>query len=130
MDCTLIETQLVGFHFGTLDESTRSSVETHLVGCPRCLQSFIGVKRAIEVGGEARPSDVARARLRAAVASEVAGGRLRRRRWLVGAAAAAAMIAALVGVYRYTPRTEAPTMVQQSESIDTARQMAANLHVL
>lgn len=75
MTCREIEPDLVGYHFGVLDDRERAAVESHLVSCPDCVAAFVALKRAIEIGEQAaRPSDAARARLRAAVAAELGLG--------------------------------------------------------
>jgi anti-sigma factor RsiW len=71
MDCELIRVDLVGFHFGDLEDEPRKKVEAHLLSCSACLQAFLALKRSVETT-EARPSAAALARLRAAVAQKVA----------------------------------------------------------
>jgi len=72
MTCDAIEPELVGYHFATLDAGTRARVEEHLCGCAACVRAFVETKRAIETSEDApAPSDVARARLRRAVASHL-----------------------------------------------------------
>ncbi|MGI5863693.1 MAG: anti-sigma factor family protein [Myxococcales bacterium] len=73
MDCPLIRGDLVAYHFGSVEEATRDAVESHLLGCPDCLRAFLALKREIETAGAGpRPSPAARARLRQAVAHELA----------------------------------------------------------
>ncbi len=75
MSCSEIEPDLVGYHFGALDEDARRRVEEHLVSCADCVRAFVETKRAIETSEEApAPSDMARARLRRAVARELGVG--------------------------------------------------------
>lgn len=71
MDCELTRPYLIEFHFGEIDDQPRLLVEAHLLLCPACLRQFLALKRAIEIS-EAKPSEAARARLRDAVAREVA----------------------------------------------------------
>jgi hypothetical protein len=109
----MIEGELVPFHFGNLAGETRASVEGHLVGCSRCLQAYLEVKRAIETGAgwTRRPSLALRARLRADVAAEVLPRRRSRVR-LVGAVAASLVAAAgLVGLVA----TRSPGRVHPSQ---------------
>lgn len=74
MTCTEIEPELVGYHFGTLDDEQRRRVEEHLVECSACVRAFVELKRAIETSEEApAPSPAARAKLRRAVARELDG---------------------------------------------------------
>ena len=75
MTCDAIEPELVGYHFGTLEDEKRRAVEEHLVSCPDCVRAFVELKRAIETSEEApAPSDASRARLRRAVARELGVG--------------------------------------------------------
>ncbi len=76
MSCDALETELTGFHFGTLDPDTRLRVEEHLLGCPACLRAFLDLKRAIEETDDLPgPSPASRARLRQAVSDAVRGAR-------------------------------------------------------
>lgn len=103
MSCSRIEPELVAYHFGVLERSTRGEVESHLAACPTCLASFFALKRDIEesVDSDERPSELARARIRASVAAEVAKRQPHRarRRWeapLAYAVASAAVVAAFL----------------------------------
>ena len=70
MSCERVRPELPGFQFNTLDDVTRALVEDHLLNCPRCVGEFVAVKRSIETAAHApRPSDLARARLRRAMAA-------------------------------------------------------------
>lgn len=96
MTCDELRPELIPYHFGEVPDETRRRLEAHLPGCPACVTELLAQKRAIEtVDDGARPSDLARGRLRAAVASAV--GAAPRRRWerpLALAVAAAAVLAA------------------------------------
>ena len=70
MDCVLIQPELVAYHFGMIEDDARERVEKHLLECPECLRDFLALKRSMETSDE-RPSPLAKARLREAVASEV-----------------------------------------------------------
>ena len=70
MDCSLIQPELVSYHFGTIEGEARERVEQHLTACPKCLADFIALKRTMEVS-EDKPSQAAKDRLRRAVALEV-----------------------------------------------------------
>ena len=86
MSCDEIEAELVGYHFGTLDDDVRRRVEEHLAGsaeggpadsphagCAACVRAFVEIKRAVETNEDApSPSPAARAKLRRAVARELA----------------------------------------------------------
>ncbi len=70
MDCTLIQSHLVAYDFGTLEDADRDSVETHLLACPHCLQTYLQLKRHLARGrGTERPGEAVRRRLRAEVAA-------------------------------------------------------------
>jgi len=71
MKCAEIEPDLVAYHFHALEEAARARVESHLCECAKCVRAFVEIKRAIELGDDARPSELARARLRRAVANEL-----------------------------------------------------------
>lgn len=72
MSCETTTPHLLALHFGELDLATRTAVEAHLVECRACTARFFGLKRAVEVpDDDARPSQRARTRLRAAVEQEL-----------------------------------------------------------
>ena len=109
MSCQQIEPELVGYHFGVVDDDTRQQIEDHLVECPGCLRSFLALKRDLETADSGpRPSAALRARLRQDVAAELG---LLPRRWawwerpLALALAGAAVVAAvfLVGTLATSP---------------------------
>jgi anti-sigma factor RsiW len=107
MTCTQVEPELVAYHFGLVEGDARTAIEEHLASCGACLRAFMDIKRAIETSEDApAPSQTSRARLRRAVANEVAPPG--RRRWELPVAFAAA--AALVFVARATTHglTSAP----------------------
>jgi anti-sigma factor RsiW len=124
VDCTLIEPELVGFHFATLDEAARARVEEHLLGCKACLSAFVALKRAIESEAPI-PSETSRARLRAAVAARIKPRPLKRWVWL-GSAAAAVAAAFVLGTMYGTP----PSRSSSSDAIDSARAIPASFNVL
>ncbi len=104
MDCELIQIDLVSYHFGVIEQDARLLVEQHLAQCSRCLQDFIALKRAIETAPDARPSPMAKARLRKAVMQEVSPRHARVvwswwERPLAAAFASAAVFAAIVTVH-------------------------------
>jgi hypothetical protein len=132
VDCTLIEADLVPFHFGAATETPRAELEAHLCQCAGCLQAFIALKRAVETGEEAaRPSAAAQARLREAVALEIAPPRPRV--WLWGSAAAALVVAAaLLGFFTHSavksPALQPPS--QSTPTVDSARPEPFNLQFI
>jgi hypothetical protein len=104
MSCESIRPQLVEFHFGVARD--RAAIEEHLVGCTACLRELFDTKRAIETGEDGpRPSDAARARLRAAVAEIV---QPRRRRWERPVAFAFATVALVVSLMTVRSLTGGP----------------------
>jgi len=112
MTCDELRPELIPYHFGEVPAETRALLEAHLPGCPACVTELLSLKRAIETADEAaRPSDVARARLRAAVA--VAVGAAPRRRWerpLAFAIAASAVFAAVLAMRTITSGPGAPPL--------------------
>ena len=112
MTCDEIRSELIPYHFGEVSAETRDLLEAHLPGCPACVAELLSLKRAIETADEAaRPSDLARARLRAAVASAVGAGP--RRRWerpFAFAFAASAVLAAMFAMRSMTSGPGAPPL--------------------
>lgn len=119
MTCEAIRGELVGFHFGVLDESARSTVERHLVGCQACLGEFLSVKRDVELSAtvEERPRAQVKSKLRMAVAQElglVAGPPAWWQRPLAFGLAAAAIVVAMVTVQAVaTSEPSAPVSVSR-----------------
>jgi anti-sigma factor RsiW len=67
------ELDVVAYHFGEVTDEERKAIEAHLLECKDCLRKYLDVKRSIETADEAaKPSDTARAKLRRAVAKELA----------------------------------------------------------
>lgn len=103
MSCETTRRELIGFHFGELDDGTRSEVERHLVGCRECLGEFLALKRDVELGGavEERPAPAVKGKLRSAIAIELGLGPTARVWWerpLAFGLAAAAVVVAMVSV--------------------------------
>jgi hypothetical protein len=71
MDCAEIEDELLDFHFAVGSQERRDEVRMHLRQCQVCTQQFLDLKHDIDSGAAmtARPSQEARARLRADVAA-------------------------------------------------------------
>ena len=112
MTCDEIRPELIPYHFGEVSAETRRRLEEHLPGCPGCVTELLSFKRAIETADEGpAPSELARARLRAAVAREV--GAAPRRRWerpLAFAFAASAVLAAMAAMRTMTDGPGAPPL--------------------
>jgi anti-sigma factor RsiW len=119
MTCEAIRGELVGFHFGVLEEPNRAQVERHLATCPACLGEFLAVKRDVEFSAvvEERPRAQVKSKLRSAVAQElglVAGPPAWWQRPLAFGLAAAAVIVAMVSVQAVATSTpSAPVSVSR-----------------
>jgi anti-sigma factor RsiW len=120
MSCESIRQELIGFHFGEVDEAARSDLERHLVTCPACLGEFLSLKRDVERSASVheRPSAKLKANVRSAVATHLGLGPAPRLWWerpLAYGVAAAALIIAMVSVQSIatSPPGRAPT-VQRS----------------
>ena len=122
MTCDELRPELIPYHFGEVSDDTRRRLEAHLPGCPACVTELLSLKRAIETADDAaRPSDVARARLRAAVASAV--GAAPRRRWerpLAFAFAASAVLASMFAMRTMTSGPGAPPLGASDAASDPA----------
>lgn len=101
MSCETTRNELVGFHFGVIEEAQRTAVEQHLVTCAACLGEYLSVKRDVELSAavEERPRAQVKSKLRAAMAQElglVAGPPAWWQRPLAYGLAAAAVVVAMV----------------------------------
>lgn len=69
MECSEIDELLVEYHFAAGSPARRDHVHSHLLGCGVCVRRYLNLKHSIEHSAELglRPSERARARLRAAV---------------------------------------------------------------
>lgn len=133
MDCKRVDEDLVGFALAAIDGATRAAVETHLVGCRRCVGAFLALKRAIDAGEEASaPSEMVRARIRQAAAAATTAKPQRRRVWIVAATATVAAAAAIVGllVTRPSPEAASVPLPIMDRTVDTARAVPVNLSYL
>ena len=104
MHCDPIRSELIPFHFGSLDPEPRASVEAHLLGCAPCLRTFLALKHHIDLGEDtASPSLEARERLRRAVVDELRAAGSRSWRWwqrpVAFAVAVAAAVVAVLAVH-------------------------------
>jgi hypothetical protein len=72
MSCHEFQADLVGYHFAVLSADARRALEAHVVECPACIRTYIAIKRDLELADDGpRPSEQARARLRASMAAEL-----------------------------------------------------------
>jgi anti-sigma factor RsiW len=69
MDCSLIQGDLIAYHFGAVSDCERQRVEAHLVACEGCLRSYLALKAHVDQTGRppAMPGEASRLKLRAAV---------------------------------------------------------------
>lgn len=82
MNCERIQSELVAFHFGVIDDDVRGELELHLVCCRGCLRSYLALKRDIELAESGpQPSLQVFDRLRRSAARELASPSLRRWSW-------------------------------------------------
>jgi anti-sigma factor RsiW len=138
MDCSLTQNHLIGYHFATVSDAERASVEAHLLACKDCLSTYLALKAHVDRGASEHdaPSEAARLRLRAAVEARFGAATRRRWRWLVRpiplyqglAVAAAALVAATVGPTVARSIHPGPA-VHDAESVDTARPRAESLSI-
>ena len=70
MHCEVTLPELASFYFGDVEEEARARIETHLRGCPSCLDAYLALKRSVEAA-DLEPTEADRLRLRAAVAHEL-----------------------------------------------------------
>ena len=152
MDCARID--LIAYHFGTQEEKERDAAEEHLLGCTRCLASYLALKRASERregspggrgvspdenDGAERPSDEVRARLRQDVARTFPQpARWRPFGWLARPiplyqGLAAATFALVVAVFAQRAHSRSPSSpawgLHGGEQVDTSRPSAESLTI-
>lgn len=143
MDCSGVGSQLVAYHFAALSDEARDAVDAHLIGCTACLKAYLALKHAAERGPLERPSDEARARLRADVARRFAAKptpapartgvvralfverRIPLYQGLVAAALAAAVTLLVLGRAERTP----PHVREGVPQVDTSRPHAESLQI-
>ena len=139
MDCSLIQGDLIAYHFAAATDDERARVEAHLVECTSCLRAYLALKAHIDrVGdGQVGPSEPSRVRLRLAVADRFRPTPLRRvRRWLArpiplyqGLAFAAGLILAATLVPSLARRSVPGTTADISHRVDTSRSTAESLSI-
>ena len=139
MDCTLIQGNLIGYHFATLEDEERGDVETHLVTCTGCLRKYLALKAHVDRGtpGDDVPSEAARLRLRAAVKARFRPTTFQRvGRWLARpiplyqglAVAAAVVVAAALGPTLAHAIHPGPA-AHAAERVDSARPSAESITI-
>jgi anti-sigma factor RsiW len=139
MDCRDVREDLIAFHLGALTDERRAPFDAHLLACRACLRAYLELKRAVELdaGEEARPSEAARLRLRAAVAARFrpslvarAGRWLRRPVPLYQGLTLALVLLALAALVPPLVRA-LPSRAPRASgvTVDTARQSAESLNI-
>ena len=135
MDCTAVAENLVAYHVGAIEDSAREAIESHLVGCRACLETYMAIKRASDREVFKRPRPEVRDRLRAEVvkafpakAKPARVAFFRRRiplyQGVALAAIAAAMTLAAPSVLKRVHRTKPPAPM-----VDTSRTNAESLTI-
>jgi anti-sigma factor RsiW len=135
MDCARID--LIAYHFDTSTDEERDAVERHLLGCRRCLEAYLALKRHVEHGARAeRPGPEVHARLRGDVERAfrpMSRGRLLA--WLArpipryqGLAAAAVALAIAVLAPALVERATSPAL-HGGDRVDTSRPSAESLTI-
>jgi hypothetical protein len=139
VDCTLIQGRLVGYHFATLDDAERASVEEHILSCGACLRTYVALKAHVDRAAHDHegPSEAARLRLRAAVEARFRATPARRlRRWLTrpvplyqGLAVACVVLAAVVAGPAVARALHRPEAARSAERVDTTRDAARSTSI-
>jgi len=137
MDCALNQDNLIAYHFATIEDPDRESVEAHLLECTACLRTYLALKAHVDRGrGEEAPSDETRLKLRAAVQQRFRPTPARRaRRWLTRpvplyqglAVAAAAVLVAAFGPQIAQRLDDGRAL--HSERVDTSRTVTESLSI-
>ena len=139
MDCSLIQGDLIAYHFAAASDVERARMEAHLVECTACLRAYLALKSHVDRAGEelARPSEASRLRLRAAVDERFRPTPVRRvRRWLARpvplyqglAATVVLVLAATVGPV-LVHRSGREATVDASPRVDTSRITAESISI-
>ena len=140
MECTVIESEITNFYFGSISTERRNVCENHILSCEHCLKEFLQLKRHIEL--EPAPFELPSAnvqeRIRRKVSEKIRDAKIiaiypLRNRLFQGMAVAASVAAIWVGItgYRNATLFQKPTVEEQMRSeIDTARDNAVSLNML
>ena len=138
MDCSLTQENLIGYHFATLEDPVRESIETHLVECTACLRTYLALKSHVDRGrAQEAPGEAARLKLRAAVEKRFRPTPARRvRRWLTrpvplyqGLALAVAIVVVAAFGPQIAERIDEGRAQHNSERVDTARTVTQSLSI-
>ena len=137
MDCSLTQDNLIAYHFATLEDPVRESVEAHLVECTACLRTYLALKSHVDRGrAQEAPSEDARLKLRAAVQHRFRPTPTRRvRRFFTRpvplyqglAVAAAAVLVAALGPQSAQRLDDGHAL--HSERVDTSRTTTESLSI-
>jgi anti-sigma factor RsiW len=114
-----VESLLLQYQLGSIDDHERAEVERHLLSCEACLRSLLGLKRRLDLASasEDRPSIDMRFRVRATVAQKLPSRRPFQVRFVVAGAAAAGAFSLFVWFKHHSPPPANPAPPQ--ELIDT-----------
>jgi len=138
MDCSLMQDNLIAYHFAALEDSVRESVEAHLVECTSCLRTYLALKSHVDRGrAQEAPSEEARLKLRAAVQQRFRPTPSRRvRHWLTrplplyqGLALAAAVVFVAALGPQIAQRLDGGRALSTSERVDTSRTTTESLSI-
>jgi len=136
MDCRVIDEALVPYVLGACEDEERETIDRHLLECGRCLRAFLAMKRHVERGSRERPSEHARAKLRAEVLATFRpslGARARRALArpipLYQGAVAAALAVAVAWIAPTIARRASTPTPRSEQRIDTSRSSATSLHI-
>jgi predicted anti-sigma-YlaC factor YlaD len=137
MDCSVIQADLIAYHFGTTPDPMRERIDEHLLSCTDCLRAYLRVKGHLAKGASQteRMSPAAREKLRRAVAAEFTpSARTKVTRWLhqpiplYQGVAAAAVVLALALIAPLLAATSPPSRAgdreratASGERVDTSR---------
>jgi predicted anti-sigma-YlaC factor YlaD len=141
MDCSLVENDLIPFHFGLCDEVSRTRTEAHLSECGKCLGAFLNLKRNIEMPAQLPlPPARLKARLKNEVARTFLEPKLRKNPrastpYFLGRIAISASLGLGLAIFilssHFVGVTPPPKPVLSSaslQSLDTARPVAQSLN--
>jgi len=141
MDCSLIQGDLIAYHFAAASEDERERVEAHLLACQACLRSYLALKAHVDQTGKppVLPGEASRLKLRAAVAKRFRPTPARRvGRWLArpvplyqSLALAAAVVLGVAlgpGLAHRLSRSSSPWH-DASERVDTSRTIAESTSI-
>lgn len=139
MDCSLIQGDLIAYHFATASRGECQRVEAHLVACQACLRSYLALKAHVDRTGRPpeQPSEASRLKLRAAVERRFRPSPARRvGRWLArpvplyqSVALAAVVVLGVALGPAVSHRLSRAHAHESSERVDTSRTTAQSTSI-